>query len=149
VLEATRSFRDPTGRVVIEEKDDRDSPFPLLTPGALDVRGIAAFSELVRLSTERARKGHLTLSGQVATSGAFTGQFACMEIHVIGYVASTPTILLSSALGAGGLLSFSWDEPESYSALGIEAQQIVDGAPSGDATGIDVLSFAVAGTYWR
>jgi hypothetical protein len=149
VIASTRTLRDPSGRVVIEETDDRDTPFALLIPQPLDVRGVGAFAELARLLTDRARKGHLTISCQASTTGAFTGQYLCADIRIIGYVASSPTVLMSSALGAGALLSFSWDEPESYSGIGIEARQIVDGAPSSSTTGVALLGLAVAGTYWR
>jgi hypothetical protein len=145
-----RTFRDPSGRVTITETDDRDTAFPIIVSQPADVRGIAAFSELVRIPLERARRGQLFMSATVQTNGSFTGAFVCIEVNVVGYIASAPTKIMATAMDSNiNLVSFSWDEPESYSALGIEARQIVDGAASGTTTGIDALNFSVAGTYWR
>jgi hypothetical protein len=145
-----RTTRDPSGRVTIVETDDRGSPFPIIVSQPVNVRGIAAFSELVRIPMERARKGHLLLSALVRTNGLFLAQFVFVEINVVGYVASAPQVLMRTALGANtNLVTFSWDEPDTYGSLGIEARQNVDGQPSGDTAGIDDLNFSVAGTYWR
>ena len=145
-----RTTRDPTGRVTIVETDDRDTPFPVLVSSQISVRGIPAFSELVRIPLERARRGHIMLSASVQLNASFVAQYVFMEVNVIGYVASAPQVLMRAAMDRNSnLITFAWDEPECYSSLGIEARQVVNGIPSGDATGIDVLGFSVAGTYWR
>lgn len=145
-----RTTRSPDGRVTIVETDDRDTPFPIIVSSQISVRGIPAFSELVRIPLERARRGHLLLSASVQTNAAFVSQFVFIEVNIVGYVASAPQVLMRAAMdGNSNLISFAWDEPECYSSLGIEARQVVNGIPSGAATGIDVLGFSVAGTYWR
>lgn len=142
--------RDPSGRVTIQETDDRDCPFPIIVSQPTIVRGIAAFSELVRIPLERARRGHLLLSAAVRTNAAFLAQFVFIELNIIGYVASAPQVLMRTAMDSNtNLVTFRWDVPETYGALGIEARQNVNGQPSGDTTGIVDLNFSVAGTYWR
>jgi hypothetical protein len=149
-LTEPRTTRSPDGRVTIVETDDRDTPFPIIVSSQISVRGIPAFSELVRIPLERARRGHLLLSASVQLNPGFVAQFVFMEVNVVGYVASAPQVLMRAAMDRNSnLVSFAWDEPECYSSLGIEARQVVNGIPSGDATGIDVLGFSVAGTYWR
>ena len=146
----SRTTTDPSGRVTIVEKDDRGSSYPIILSQNIDVRGISAFSELGRITLERARKGHLFLSATAQTNGAFTGSFVAIEVKVVGYVASAASVLLYTAMDSNiNLVNFAWDEPNSYTALGIEARQIVDGLASGTTTGIDFLNFSVAGTYWR
>lgn len=145
-----RTITDPSGRVIITEHDDRDTPFALIVGQVINVRGISAFSELVRLPMERARRGHLLLSGNVQTTAAFTGQYVAMELNVVGYVGASPTTLLYTAMDSNlNLAQFTWDEPETYGAIGIEARQLVDGLPSGTATGIAQLTFTLSGFYWR
>jgi hypothetical protein len=90
------------------------------------------------------------LSASVRTDAAFLGQFVFIELNVIGYVASAPQVLMRTAMDSNtNLVTFRWDVPETYGALGIEARQNVNGQPSGDPTGIVDLNFSVAGTYWR
>jgi hypothetical protein len=150
VLEATRTYRDPSGRVIIEERDDRDTSFAITTPQPGDVRGLSAFSEIIRIPLERARRGHLVLSALIATTAAFTNQFLAIEVNVVGYVGSSGTVVAATALDNNfNLVEFSWDQPSTYAAIGIEAREIIDGQPSGSSTGIGTLTVSLAGTYWR
>lgn len=145
-----RTTRDPSGRVTIVENDDRDTPFPIIQPGPANVAGVAAFAELVRIPMERARRGQLFLSGSVITTAAFTGQYVYIDLHVLGYIGAAPSVLFRTAMDSNqNLADFAWEDPETYSSLGIEARQVVDGAASGVTTGIQILTFTVAGTYWR
>jgi hypothetical protein len=145
-----RTIRDPSGRVTITETDDRDTSFPIIVSQPVNVRGIAQFSELVRIPLERARRGHLILSASVRTNLLFLAQFVFIEVNVVGYVASAPQVLMRSAMDSNSnLVTFHWDVPETFGSLGIEARQNVNGRPSGDTTGIDDLNFSVAGSYWR
>lgn len=146
----TRTTTDPSGRVIITEHDDRGSPVPLISPQVISVLGIAAFSELLRFPLERARRGHLFISGTVSTNGSFTGQYVCIDIQVVAYIGAAATIVWGTAMDSNlNQAEFAWDQPQSYASLAIQARQVVDGLPSGVTTGIDVLSLTAAGTYWR
>lgn len=138
------------GVVTIVEKDDRGQPYALIQSQPANVLGLGVFSELVRIPLTRARRGHLLLSGNVQTSGAFPGQYVAIEINVVGFVGAAPTRLYATALtNLFNLVAFGWEEPETYSSLAFEARQIVDGQPSFVSTGITLLTFTIAGTYWR
>lgn len=140
---------DPTGRVVIQESDDRDTGFPIVTP-PYSVLGIADFSVLAQVPLERARRGVLLITGNVVTNASFTGSFVVLEMNVIGWISGSPTVIMSLALDSNiPVATCEWDVPETYSAVGIEARQNVDGLPSGVTTGITTLAFSLAGTYWR
>lgn len=145
-----KTTRDPSGRVTIYETDDRDTPFPIVAGQVISARGVAAFSELIRVPMERARRGHLLISANVVTNAAFANQYVCIEINIVGYIGAAATTLLYTAVDSNlNLATFGWDEPLSLAAIGIEARQNVDGLASGSATGIDFLTFTLAGTYWR
>jgi len=140
----------PDGRVVIVETDDRDTAFGLLTSQPADCRGLNAFSEVFRLPMTRARRGHLLLSANIATSAAFVNQYIYIETMIVAYLASAPIIMLRTALDSNiNLLEWRWDVPESYGALGIQAQAVIDGQPSSVTTGVLALQLSAAGFYWR
>lgn len=148
--DGVKAYTDPSGRVKVVEHDDRDSPFPILTTQPINCIGIAAFSEMLRYPLTRARRGHIYLSGNVVTTAAFTSQFLAVDVRVIGFIASAPSVVFQTALSATfALAEYSWEDPKSFTALGIEVRQNINGAGSGVTTGIQVLSLSVAGTYWR
>jgi hypothetical protein len=148
---STTEATGPGGvRVRIVENDDRGQPYPLIQSQPANILGMSVYQEVVRLEMVRARMGQIFVSASIATTAAFTGQYVAIGYNVVGYLGSAGSVLLRSGLSnTFNLAAYTWEEPESYSSLAIEARQIVDGLPSGVTTGITVLSLAIAGTYWR
>jgi hypothetical protein len=145
-----KTITDATGRVRIIERDDRDQPYPLIQTQPASVLGVGTFSEVLRLEMLRARRGQLFLSASINTTAAFLGQYAAVAYNVVGYLGAAGTVLMRSGLSNYfPLASYEWEEPETYSAISIEARQIVDGLPSTVQTGIQTLSLTCYGFYWR
>jgi hypothetical protein len=141
---------DPTGRVRIIEKDDRGQPFSLFQSQPASVLGVGAFSEVLRLEMLRARRGQLFLAASIFTTTAFTNQYVAIAYNVVGFLGAAGSVLMRSGLtNTFPIASFEWEEPETYSALAIEARQIVDGVPSAVQTGIQTLNLTCYGFYWR
>ncbi len=148
--EVVRAVKDPTGRVVVEETDDRDTAFPLVMTSPGNVAGLSDFSMLWRQDLIRARRGHVILSANVITTAAFVRDFACIELNVVAYVASSAQVVFSTAIDSNiPLAEYEWDTPDAFGALAIEARQNVNGAGDSDVTGIATMTFTVAGFYWR
>lgn len=142
---------DASGRVIITTKDDRDTPFGFQSPNAISINGLAAFSEVFRFELTRARRGHVLLSANVATDGSFANQYVYIEVNVLAYVGATPAVVMRTGLDQNlPQVKWTWDVPDTYSQIGIEARMIVDGkAPTGAVVGVDSLTLAAIGTYWR
>jgi len=142
--------RTPDGRVEIVEVDDRDTAYPLLVTAPANILGLSGFSEVYRFPLERARRGQLILSANVATTAAFVNQYVYIEVNVIAYLASAPILVHRTGLDANiNLVTFDWDVPSTYGAIGIQAREVVDGLPSSINTGISALQLSAAGFYWR
>jgi len=156
---ATRTLTDPTGRVIIVEHDDRDTCDTWNSPQpTYNVAQVAAFTELGKLPLDLVdgtgarvvyRRGTLLVTSNVIAIAGFAQQYLCIELNILGYIGSTPIVLARTAMDSNlNTYRHSWDLPESYSAIGFEARQNVDGAASGAAVA-QTLVFAVSARLWR
>lgn len=149
----SEKIKDPTGRVIrTRELDDRFELFPLNMSAPANARGTGTdFVEIWRTpAMERARAGHVVFSFDLTVDDAtrlFANAF--LEVNVIGYVGNAGTVVQYSTIDVNSLGEFEWDEPETFSNLGFEVRQNIDGVVTPDTTGIVSLFFNVQGAYWR
>ena len=142
----TSTVVDESGRVHITLT--RDNPLNVVVTQNYSAINAGAFVELARLDMNEVTRGQLIIGSSIAQPAGFTGDSLIMEINVIGYLGSTPTIVDRGALSQSSTSRrFRFDDVENYTALGIEARQMVNGLPNSTATPL-TLSFQGFGLFW-
>ncbi len=131
--------------------DDRFEKYPIIMAAPVNCLGIGDFQEVWKTEgMDRARAGHVLFSFDATyddTARLFSNLY--LEINVVGYVGSTPELLLYVTLDSNSLGEFEWDDPDTFTALAFEVRQNVDGVNTADTTGITRLTLNVQGAYWR
>jgi hypothetical protein len=152
VGERRETITDATGRVIrVRDLDDRGERFPIIQGAPASCAGIGVFTEVFKTeSMERARRGHLTYSIDVHLNDSRTWSNLYLEVNVIGYIAGgPPSVVQYTTIDVNILGEFEWLEPDSFSNIGIEVRQNLDGVVDGQTNGIDWLRLNVQGAYWR
>ena len=89
----------------------------------------------------RARREHLTPAG-------FTGDTLVLEVNLVGYIGALPTIVDRGSLSqTSPSRRFRFDDVENYTAVGVEARQVVDGVPNSTAIPA-AFQFQLFGLFW-
>jgi hypothetical protein len=126
--------------------------FPIVMTQAVNVKGGGTdFTEVWRTENmERARRGHVTF-GFLATFDDVARTFSnlFLEVNVVGYVGNTGTVVMYTTIDVNSLGEFSWEDPETYTALSFETRQNIDGVNTPSGVGIVTSVFSVQGSYWR
>lgn len=148
-MDVFREVQDPSGRVVVREIDDRGESFPIVQSAPANVRGLDVFQEVFRTeSMARARRGQITFNIDTILTDSFGG-FLMVEVNVVGFVGGASEVLQYCTIDPNQLAEFRWEEPQSYSAIALEARQNVNGVNTSDTTGITQLRLNISGRYWR
>lgn len=144
-----RTIHEGSGRVVIEESDDRGTVESWNLAQAADMRGVGAFKEIARVETRGRARGQVLVTGQVVAGGAFTGNYLYVEFNIVGYVGSQPTIVARGCIGQKNPQQrYTFEDVDAFDELAIEARQVVDGAASSNTTAQAAL-LSASGRFWR
>lgn len=141
------SWIDPaSGRVhvVIKERNALE----LFASKSQSAARNANFSELVKVPLDGVSRGQLVIGSSISPPVGFTGTTLLMEINVIGYMGALRTIVDRGVLSARSPnRRFKFDDVDTYTSIGVEARQIVDGAPNSTIT---PAQFLIQGTglFW-
>lgn len=132
-----------SGRVTVRITDELTFIAPLGQP----VPRTGAFTEVFRRELQGVTRGQVVIGSSIAPPAGFTGSLT-MEINLVGYVGAQPLIIDRAALSATSpSRQFEMDDVTPYTAFGIEARQVVDGAPD---TSVAPSQFQIQflGLFW-
>ncbi len=119
-----------SGRVTVRITDELTFIAPLGQP----VPRTGAFTEVFRRELQGVTRGQVVIGSSIAPPAGFLGSLT-MEINLVGYVGAQPLIIDRAALSATSpSRQFEMDDVTPYTAFGIEARQVVDGAPDTSVT---------------
>jgi hypothetical protein len=142
----TSTVMDESGRVHITLT--RDNPLNVVVTQNYSAINGATFVELARLDMDEVTRGQIIIGSSISPPAGFSGDSLIMEINIVGYLGATPTIVDRGALSQFSTARrFRFDDVENYTALGVEARQMVNGLPNSSATPLS-LSFQAFGLFW-
>lgn len=147
---STSIVQDGSGRVHVEQRDDQGEPQTYNTPVIVDFSTSGVFQELLTVDFKRNdehgsfRLGTMLLSAHVNPGVGFEGQLLALEVLVVGYVGTSPTVIKRVMFGALAQVdTIGFTDDASYDAIGISGRQMVDGQPNGTAT-VQALTLQVS-----
>jgi hypothetical protein len=138
---------DPaSGRTHVIIKESR--PFNLFASKSSDASRVSTFAELVKVPLDGVSRGQLAIGSSISPPAGFAGTTLLMEINVIGYMGALRTIVDRGVLSATApSRRFHFDDVDTYTALGIEVRQVIDGAPNNTVTPAQ-FSLQGTGLFW-
>lgn len=152
----TSQIEDGSGRVVVHTKDDRGEPESYNAPQVGDFSASGVFEEKITITMNREEGGHgsyrlgtLLLNAQVVPGPTFTGTFLALEVQVIGYIGTSPTVIKSTIFGAfinQDVVTFT--DEVSYDYIGLAGRKLVDGVPDA-TTAVQALTLQASGRFTR
>lgn len=154
---ATSSVIDPSGRqTVVQLHDDRGEPYKFVS-NAVPLVGQSLFQEVISIPLTKddsvkpkrpfLTHGQIVVSAQVVTTNAI--QWALADVMVIGYCGSTGTVIGRAMLGQEAqIMRVTFEDEDTFDTIGIEARQIVDGAPSTNTAAVQQLNVSAVAYMW-
>lgn len=142
-----RSWIDPdSGRVHVLIKET--NLLQLYASKSQSAARTETFSEIVKVPLDGVSRGQLVIGSSIAPPAGFTGTTLLMEINVIGYMGALRTIVDRGVLSATSPnRRFHFDDVDTYTAIGVEARQVVDGVPNSTVTPAQFL-LQGTGLFW-
>lgn len=151
------TLEDSSGRVHVHI--DESTPLDFLTPFSQPVGNSGAMQEVLRVPLKLppregqntfgtpVTRGQIVLGSSIAPPAGLTKNLT-MEVALIGYVGAQGMVIDRGVLSATYTTRrFRLEAEEPFTALGIEARQLVDGAPD---SSVIPPSFQVqlTGLFW-